>query len=311
MALSLVALVLASGAVLAIAYVTGADKVGRAFESFHPVWIIVAVAGQVLSIPAYMLAYRSVGRLGDAETPTWAAVARVVLAGFGPFMIGGGFDLDRRAVQAAGDPGDRNVHVVLALAFLEWVVLAPAAAAAAIVLLLEGAPIEPSLLWPWAIAVPLGFALAAWVSTAGRQRLSKMRIAKARWMSSLLDGLALLRVAISRPHRYAGAWIGTVGYWACDVAGFYGALRAFGLNPGAGSLLIAYATGYIGTRRSLPLGGAGVTEVLLVYALYWVNQPIAPALAAVVAYRGIDFALTLAPGLIAYRSLHRRVHSAH
>jgi uncharacterized membrane protein YbhN (UPF0104 family) len=305
-----VALAIASGAVLAIAAVTGADKVGRAFESFHPVWITLAVAGQLLAIPAYMLAYRSVARVGGDPAPSWGFVWRVVLAGFGPFMLGGGFDLDRRAARAAGGDDGRNVHVVLALAFLEWAVLAPVASVAAIVLLLEEAPIEASLTWPWAIAVPLGFAFALWVSTAGRKRAARLRIGRARWMRSLLEGLALLRTLIAHPYRFAGAWIGTVAYWAFDIVSFYGALRAFGLQPGVGEMVIAYATGYVGTRRSLPLGGAGVTEVLLVYALYWVNQPIAPALAAVVLYRGINFALTLAPGLVAYLSLRRRLHQA-
>jgi uncharacterized membrane protein YbhN (UPF0104 family) len=116
-----------------------------------------------------------------------------------------------------------------------------------------------------------------------------------------------LRILITHPRRYAGAWIGTAGYWAADIAGFYAAVRAFGLDPGVVATVLAYATGFVGTRRSLPLGGAGVTEVLLVFALYWVNEPLAPALAAVVVYRGLDLALSLAPGLIAYRSLYRRL----
>jgi uncharacterized membrane protein YbhN (UPF0104 family) len=265
------------------------------------------VAGRVLCMPAYMLAYRSVARVAEGRVPPWGLLWRVVLAGFGPFMIGGGFDLDRRAARAGDGDSDRNVLAVVIMALLEWVVLAPVASAAAVVLLIEGAHIEPTLLWPWAIAVPVGFALALWVSTFGRQPVARLRISRARWMSALLEGLQGLRRLIRHPLRYAGAWIGTAAYWTADLAGFYGALKAFGLHPGLFSLIIAYATGFVGTRRSLPLGGAGVTEVLLVYALYWVNQPLAPALAAVVAYRGLDFALTLAPGLFAYGSLLRRL----
>jgi len=302
-----VALAIAAGAVLAIAEATDADKVGRAFESFHPTWIALAGAGQLLSTAAYVIAYRSVARAGDARTPPMAYVARLVVAGFGPFLIGGGFDLDRRAARARRGDGDRNVLVVLAMALLEWVILAPLACGAAIALLVEGAHIEASLLWPWAVAVPVGFALALWASGPRGSWVSRRRIARTPWAHGLLEGLRLLRRLISRPLHHPGALVGTTGYWAADIAAFFGALRVFGLEPGLGSVIIAYATGYIGSRRSLPLGGAGVTEVLLAYSLYWVGQPLAPALAAVVVYRGLNFVLTLAPGLVAYRGLHRRV----
>ena len=68
-------------------------------------------------------------------------------------------------------------------------------------------------------------------------------------------------------------------------------------------MIIAYATGYAATRRSLPLGGAGITEFLMTYALYWVRLPLAPALAAVVAYRAFNLLLAALPALIAHRQL--------
>jgi uncharacterized membrane protein YbhN (UPF0104 family) len=115
--------------------------------------------------------------------------------------------------------------------------------------------------------------------------------------------MGVLHTLLREPRRYAGAWIGTALYWAADIAAFYGGLRAFGLSPGAGKVIIAYATGYAATRRSLPLGGAGITEVLMTYSLYWVREPLAPALAAVVAYRVFNFLLAATPGLIAHRQL--------
>jgi hypothetical protein len=41
----------------------------------------------------------------------------------------------------------------------------------------------------------------------------------------------------------------------------------------------------------------------MTYALYWVRQPLAPALAAVVAYRIFNFLLAATPGLIANQQL--------
>ena len=84
----------------------------------------------------------------------------------------------------------------------------------------------------------------------------------------------------------------------------------FGLQPGWGRVIIAYGTGYAATRRSLPLGGAGVTEALMTYALYWVRQPLAPALAAVLAYRAFNFLLVAAPAVVAHRQLQPMLTAA-
>jgi uncharacterized membrane protein YbhN (UPF0104 family) len=120
-----------------------------------------------------------------------------------------------------------------------------------------------------------------------------------------------LHTLLRQPRAYLGAWIGTAVYWIADIGAFYGGLRTFGLDPGAGKVLIAYATGYAATRRSLPLGGAGITEVLMTYALYWVRLPLAPALGAVVAYRAFNFLLAATPGLIAHRQLQHMMERAH
>jgi uncharacterized membrane protein YbhN (UPF0104 family) len=232
-------------------------------------------------------------------------VARVVVAGFGPFTIGGGFGIDKKVLHALHED-ERSARVrVTALGILEWAVLAPVTSGVAIVLIATGANILPSLLWPWAVGVPVGFGFALWVSAPQRvARFSWLRRGRRReLLAHVLEGVSVLHTLVRHPRLYAGAWLGTTVYWAADIAAFYGALRTFGLQPGIGKVIIAYGTGYAATRRSLPLGGAGVTEFLMTYALYWVREPLAPALAAVVAYRLFNFVLAATPGLIAHRQL--------
>jgi uncharacterized membrane protein YbhN (UPF0104 family) len=101
----------------------------------------------------------------------------------------------------------------------------------------------------------------------------------------------------------ASAW--TAG--AADICAFYGGLRTFGLVPSPGKVILAYATGYAATRRSLPLGGAGLTEVMMTYSLYWVRLPLAPSLGAVVAYRLFNLLLAAMLGLIANHQLEREL----
>ena len=74
-------------------------------------------------------------------------------------------------------------------------------------------------------------------------------------------------------------------YWAAEIVALYAALRMFGVHLNPARVVLAYGTGYVVTRRSLPLAGAAFTEVLLTFALHWVGTPLGPALAAVVTYR--------------------------
>jgi uncharacterized membrane protein YbhN (UPF0104 family) len=308
---SLFATVLAIGGALLIAWITGADEVGRVFEQVHPGWIALIAGAELLTYPAYTIAYRSVAQVHGHAALELPLVGRVVAAGFGPFSVGGGFGLDKRALHALHED-ERSARVrVLGLGVLEWALLAPTVCVIAIVFLIQGADILPSLLWPWALAVPIGLGFALWASAPGRRdRIANFRGKRRAWLADTLDGVGVLHTLISHPVRYWGAWVGTALYWAADIASFYAALRTFGIDMGAGKVILAYATGYAATRRSLPLGGAGVTEVLMTYSLYWVRQPLAPALAAVVAYRAFNFLLAAAPALIARRHLHELLKSA-
>ena len=71
------------------------------------------------------------------------------------------------------------------------------------------------------------------------------------------------------------------------------------------ALILAYATGYVLTRRSLPAGGAGVVDVLMTFALVWVGVPLAPALLGVITYRVFNFWLPVIPALAALPAVRR------
>src|SRR5207248_8383910 len=160
-------------------------------------------------------------------------VARVVVAGFGPFSIWGGFGLDRQALEALHEDEHSARVRVIALGVLEWAVLAPIAWVTAVVFLAQGANIMPSLLWPWAIGVPVGLGFAFWASAPHRiARLERLGGRRREWACHVLEGVGILRKLITEPRKWVSALLGT--------------------------------------------------------ALYWVRLPLAPALAAVVAYRAFN-----------------------
>ena len=303
--LSALAVVAAVVAVIVVAAVSGVS-LNRVFAHFRPGWIVVVAIAEAASFLPYMLAYRQMTVVAGLKPPKLAVVITVVLSGFGPFVVGGGFRLDQAALtEIYGDQQIARVQVASLIA-LEWAALAPFACLSAIGLLIAGSSVMGSLLWPWALCVPAGFALALWLTTPERS-LSPLR--RFGPIAGALDGVGMLHHLIRAPGRTSPAWLSMALYWAAEIVALYAALRMFGVDLSPARVVLAYATGYMVTRRSLPLAGAAITEVLLTFALHWVSVPLGAALAAVVTYRLFNLILVSLPSLLASRRLRPSVAS--
>ncbi len=307
------AFAVAAVAVVAIAAGYGFAHFGHAFTHLSWGWLVLAAGGALMAMGAYAIAYRTLVRFEDGPQLPPGLLLRMVIVGFGPFVAAGGFAMDKRALQKLdGEPPDPTVRV-LGLGAIEWAVLAPVAWGAAVALLASGdARPMPSLLWPWALAVPIGFALGLWLATPERTDRVCARGGRARTaLGRALRGVGVLRTLATGVTRCWLVWVGMTLYWVLEIASLYGAARFIGLHLNVGEIILAYATGYALTRRSMPLGGAGVTEALMTFALHWVGQPVASALAAVVIYRIFNFVLPAAPALIFRRHLDPLVGEFH
>jgi uncharacterized membrane protein YbhN (UPF0104 family) len=305
--LVVVAAALAAAGLIGIAWVAGFHAV--VVRLVHPrwLWLGVAVAGEVVAYAGYTAAYREIARAEDGTELGAPRAAALVAAGFGVFVHGGGFALDRTALRHAGLSEGEARRRVLGLSFLEYAVLAPAALVCAVIVLLFHNSISTSLTVPWIVGVPIGAALAL---TGLRHR---DRVAAWRYVGSpLAHGLHALGLVLGillSPRRHGLAFAGTLAYWGGDIFCLWATLHAFSAKPPpVAQLVVGYATGYALTRRALPLGGAGVVEVLLPFSLEWLGIALAPALAAVFAYRLINLWLPIVPalaGLPTLRSLER------
>jgi uncharacterized membrane protein YbhN (UPF0104 family) len=309
---SLAAIVIRALTLLLIIKVAGPQAVGHSFAHLHPMWIWVVAAAELLTYPAYLLAYHSVAQLGQYGPLSKLTMAWIVVAGFGPVALSGGFGVDKSALLAIeGDEASAQVRVG-AMASMEWAVLAPVAWLVAVLLVVTGTSVSGSLLWPWIIGTPAAMAFALWAIEPGRMdRLSRVGGRRIAPLAHALEGIKAVRVMAEQPRRYAWAWGGTAMYWAAEICALYGALRTAGLNLGVEMSVLAYVTGYLASRRSLPLGGAGLTEALLVYSLYELHEPLGPAVIAVLTYRAFNFLVVVIPALLAYRQLIQPATSEH
>lgn len=284
-------------AIGAIALAYGPNAFAHAW--LHPKfgWLAFAAAAVSLAIPAYAVTYREVVRAcGGPDVPI-SLLVTVVVAGFSPFVPAGGFALDQKALRAVARDKSEAIARVLGLGALEWAVLAPAAWIAALVMLIDrDHRVMASLLWPWVIGVPVGTVVT--LTAASLERVKSYAPLK-----HALEALEVLERLARELREHWSAWIGMALYWAFDIAALYCATRFLGMHLTIGELVLAFATGYALTRRSLPFAGAGTTEVLLTFSLHWVGEPVLRSLAAVVVYRAFTFVIPALPGLFVQERL--------
>jgi uncharacterized membrane protein YbhN (UPF0104 family) len=300
----LLSALIAVGTVIAIAASDKPRALWHTLGQMQPLWLLASLGAELAAYVGYVVAYRSTILAPGRARLSLMLTVRLVVAGFGPFVPMGGFAFDRRALRAVRYSARRARVQVLGLGVIEYLLLAPAACICALVLLLESRRASPLLTLPWIFGVPPGF-LFAWWATRPRI-LSYFQRADdpvRRWLGDLLAGVEVLRRVVLRPLERPWALLGMAIYWAAEIACLGFALRCFAVEISIPALVVAYATGYAASRRSLPLGGAGITEALLTVSLIAVHVNAAHALLAVIAYRLVNFLAPMLPGLLAHSSL--------
>lgn len=295
---------LAAGALVGLAWSVGFGPTLRALVHPHWFWFGPALAGEVVAYFGYTAAYREITRVDRGAELGVPKVAALVATGFGVFVHSGGFALDREALRRAGLSETDAHRRVLGLSALEYSVLAPATLIASILVLLWVSDVDVSLTLPWIVGVPTGAALAL---LALRH---KERVARWPWIGKRLEhglhAIELVLALLRSPRGHGLAFAGTLAYWCGDVFCLWATLHAFYAHtPPLATLIVGYATGYAVTRRALPLGGAGVVEALLPFALGWVKIGLLPALLAVFVYRLINLWLPMIPALAGVPTLRR------
>jgi hypothetical protein len=275
-----------------MATIAGWDAVSSQFHTGPSFWFGVAFAAELVAFAAYVLAYRSVAAVEDGPRLTLREATELVAVGFGAFLAKGGAALDSEALRPRGSSKREGEVRVLALDALEHAPLAPAACAAAIVLLAQGRH-KPGLDFtiPWATLVPIG-AVLAFLGVRRRRRFrGKLR--------DTLEGIHVL-FQLGREWRdHYPAFIGATVYWAGDVLCLWASLQPFAAAPRVAAIILAHAVGYVLTRRTLPLAGAGVVEVIMPLTLVAAGAPFAGAILGVVTYRVFNLWLPLVPAAVA------------
>jgi uncharacterized membrane protein YbhN (UPF0104 family) len=271
-------------------------------------WFAIAFAAEVVSFGAYVFAYRGIAHIENGPRLSLREATELVAVGFGAFLAKGGAAIDAKALSS-GRGGREGEIRVLALDALEHAPLAPAACAASIALLAQGKR-EPPLDFtiPWATLVPVG-AVLAFIGVRNRRRF----VDHAGWrgyLGRILTGIHILFRLASEWRRHWPALAGATVYWAGDVLCLWASLQPFGPSPALPPVILAHAVGYVLTRRTLPLAGAGVVEVLMPLTLVAAGMSFPGAVLGVLTYRVFNLWVPLLPAALALRSARRTLRRA-
>lgn len=305
--LSLLAIVIATAVSLVMAHVAGIHAVEGVLDRFQPVWLAPMLGARVLSYAGYLAAHRATLTPGRRRRISADTAIGTVAFGAAATSLGGGFSIDHRVMRSSGASPRMATVKVLNLGALELATLAPAAWICALELL--GAPrTQAAVTLPWAVGVPCGLVLALLLAWRLQPGSLARKGALGRAASRALEALSLLATQARHPLRYAMAWLGMIVYWAAEILSLWAALRMFAVHASVDIVILAYATGHVLTPRSLPLSGAGVTELLLPLALNWSGLHLAMAVPGVFAYRAALLALAIPPAVIAHQHVRNLLH---
>ena len=309
-----VAIVVGSlGILMLVALLTpGLDDVRSALEHAAPGWIVVAIALEVASCLSYVLIFRPV----FCDRMPWRrsmqiGLAEVATGSIIPASGAGGLALGAWVLHRGGMPAERiarrSVAFFLIKSSVNFVAVAVIGTVWALGLIGPDISLAGTAL-PAALAVLLIAAVLLVPRLGPGERpgpeAGKTRRAFSATRRSLIGGTAeAVELVRSRDITLLA---GAIGYWAFDNAVLLATYAAVGDTPALSIVLMGYLIGQLGGLLPLP-GGVGGIDGGLIGVLVLYGAPLAPTVAAVLAYRLILFWVPLIVGTPAFLTLWRRM----
>jgi len=297
-------------AVVVVTLVPGLGELRSRFAHAQPAWIVIACVFELLSVLAYVPAFRAV----FCTRMSWATSYKIAVAEEGAgslFPLGGtgSLALGVWALRRGGMPAAEIARKTVAFFLLT-------SAVPVSMLFLLGAGLATGIL-PGdhrllLTVLPAAVAAGAIAATLALRRLARRgeaRIKQAeasRW-ARLVPALSATSEGIDEAlhqlrHANPLLLVGLVGFLVFDQLTFWASFRAVGASPELAPICMAYLIGQLGNWLPVP-GGVGGTELGLVGALVLYGLPALTATAAVLLYRVIELWIPAVQGIAAFLQL--------
>jgi uncharacterized membrane protein YbhN (UPF0104 family) len=286
---------------LGVAYLAGFRAVWHHARDVNFLWVLGALLGVMFSWLGYYLSFLGIRQIPEGPRLSPREQVAIIAVGFGSFFYKGGAVVDEYAMKRGGVPTRVARVRANALKSLEHAPIAVGTCVASIVLLAQAHTDPPPLdfVWPWAVCPAVGGVIAVTLAARYRERLRDKKGKLKQTFGVALDGIWLLREMALGGKSRGLPFLGMTLFWAFDIFALWAALEAFSAGISLAGTILGYAVGYVLTRRTAPLGGAGIVDLILPLCLWDCGATFAGAVAAVAAYRLFSLWLPL-PIALAY-----------
>ena len=280
----------------------GLDSIRSRLDHADPAWLAIGVALEVASCAGYVLMFGPIfcDRMA-LRTSVEIGLAELGVGSLIPAGGLGGLALGVWVLRRGGMPADQVATRSVAFFLIKCAANFAAVAVVGVLMWLGVGPsLSPALtILPAVLAVAVMVAvgsLPTFLSRAGGDgRVARAARTLGRGVS---EALRLLRTG------NPAIVLGSLGYWAFDNLVLWACFRGFGVHVALVVVLMGYLIGQLGGLLPIP-GGLGGVEGGLVGTLVVYGVSLRDAVAAVLAYRVIQFWIPLLLSLPAFVSLQR------
>ncbi|HEV7773935.1 MAG TPA: lysylphosphatidylglycerol synthase transmembrane domain-containing protein [Conexibacter sp.] len=285
-------------------------------------WLAVALGFELLSIASYVALFHGI-HVPPGSPLTHRDSYLITMAGLAAtrlFAAGGagGVALTAWALRRSGmerrEVAERMIAFLVVLYGVYVVAMFLCGIGLRVGILPGEAPfgltVVPAIISGIAIIVFGGLALVPEDFEHRIERMAPRRPRVARWLrrfalapASMRGGI---RFALHKAIHPDLAMLGSITWWAFNIAVLWASFRAFGESPPIAVLVQAFFVGMLANLLPIP-GGIGGVDGGMIGALAAFGVPAGTAVLAVLSYRLFAFWLPTVPGVIAYFQLRRRV----
>jgi uncharacterized protein (TIRG00374 family) len=298
-------------AVIVVTLAPGLGTLRERFTHAQPTWIVIGCVLEVLSVLAYVPAFRAV----FSARMRWSTSYKIAVAEEGAgalFPLGGagGLALGAWALRRRGMPAAEIAHKTVAFFLLTSVfpvgILVLLGTGVATGVLPGGGALALS-------AVPAAVGAAAIVATLAFGRLARrarIRLERrprdsrlGRAAPALAAAAEGVDEALQHLRRHDPLLLaGLCGFLVFDIVAFWVSFRAIGISPPIAVIGLGYLIGQLGSWLPIP-GGIGGVELGMAGVLILFGLPAVPTTAAVLLFRVIELWIPAVLGLVAFVQL--------
>lgn len=294
-------------------------------DDADPVWIVIAVAFNVVAFATYIALFKAVVS-GDALRLTWLETYEINMAGLAATLLfsaagAGGIVLTWWALRKAGMERREVARRMVAFLTLHYAFY-PLALILFGVLLRTGVlngkgsvelTIVPAGIAGLLLALGLLFALVPpdLGKRVGRfvhgERGRAIANSIARVPATFAEGFRFALGLFAHPSRGGLAVLGAAGFWAANIGILWASFHAFGLHVPLAVVVQGFFLGMVANLIPFAPAGVGAVDAGMIGAFVLFGIPEDTVFPAILVYRLIAFWMPIPFGVAAFFQLRKRV----